>query len=84
MMPNKVLGTGFLVYVFSIRVLSMAVLVDFIGLYQGTFWPILSPTTFGHVRIRKDYIGISHVVFPCSFLVIFLVYYLSYSCIILG
>jgi len=30
-------GTGFLVYVFSIRVLSMEVLVDFIGLYQGTF-----------------------------------------------
>ena len=30
-------GPGFLVYVFSTRVVSMAVLVDFIGLYQGMF-----------------------------------------------
>jgi len=41
-------------------------------------------TLFGHDWIRKDYIGISLVVFPCSFLVIFHYYYLSYSCIILG
>jgi len=30
-------GTGFLVYVFSIRILSIAVFVDFIYLYQGMF-----------------------------------------------
>ena len=34
---GRMQGTGFLVYVFSTRVLSLAVLVDFIGLYQGTF-----------------------------------------------
>jgi len=35
----------------------------------GLFWQLL---LFGHVWIRKDYIGISLVVFPCSFLVILL------------
>jgi len=55
-----------------------------LGYIKARFWPILSPTPFGHVRNRKDYIGISLVVFPCSFLVIFHYYYLSYSCIILG
>jgi len=34
---EDLLGTGFLVYVFSTRVLSMVLLADFIGLYQGTF-----------------------------------------------
>ena len=34
---ERVYGTCFLVYVFSICVLSLAVLVDFIGLYQDTF-----------------------------------------------
>jgi len=48
------------------------------------FWTVLAATLFRHVRIRKDYIGISLVVFPCSFLVIFPYYYLSYSYIILS
>jgi len=55
-----------------------------LGYIKQRFWPVLVATLFGHVWIRKDYIGISLVVFPCSFLVIFLYSYLSYSCIILG
>ena len=79
----------FLVYVFSMRVLSMAVLVDFIGLYQGTILACFGSYCFGYVWIRKDYIGISLVVFPCSFSrhislllpVIFLYYSGLVSCI---
>ena len=55
-----------------------------LGYIKARFWPVLVATLCGHFWIRKDYIGISLVVFPCSFLVIFLYYYLSYSCIILG
>jgi len=55
-----------------------------LGYIKARFWPVLAATLFGHVWIRKDYIGISLVVFPCSFPIIFQYYYLSYSCIILG
>jgi len=55
-----------------------------LGYIKARFWPVLASTLFGHIWIRKEYIGFSHVVFPCSFLIIFLYYYLSYSCTILG
>jgi len=42
-----------------------------LGYIKAHFWPVLAATLFGHVRIRKDYIGISLVVFRRSFLVIF-------------
>jgi len=51
---------------------------------KARFWPVLATTHFGHVWIRKDYLGLVLWFFLCSFLVIFLYYYLSYSCIILG
>jgi len=61
---------------------------SFSGFYwvisRHVFWPLLAATLFGYVWIRKDYIGISLVGFRCSFLIIFLNYYLSYSYIILG
>jgi len=41
----------------------VAVLVDFIGLYQVTFLACFGSYSFGYVWIRKDYIGISLVVF---------------------
>ena len=55
-----------------------------LGYNKARFWPVLAPTHFGHVWIRKDYLGLVLLFFPCSFLPIFLYYYLSYSCIILS
>jgi len=62
----------------------VAVLVNFRGLYLGTFLACFGRDSFWKCWISKDYMVVSLVVFPCSFLVIFLHYYLSYSCIILG
>jgi len=57
---------------------------NLLGYIKARFCPVLVATLFGHVWIRKDYIGISLIVFPCSFFVIFHYYYLLYSNIILG
>jgi len=38
-----------------------------LGYIKAPFWPVLAATLFGQVWIRKDYIGISLVVFPCKF-----------------
>jgi len=34
-----------------------------LGYIKARFWPVLAATLFGYVWIRKDYIGISLVVF---------------------
>jgi len=47
----------------------------------GLFWQLLFLDMFGLGRII---LGLVLLFFPCSFLVIFHYYYLSYCCIILG
>jgi len=69
----------------STCVLSMAVLVDFIGLFQSTFFGLFCQLLFlDTFRLGRIILGLVLLFFPCSFLVIFLYYYLTYSCIILG
>ena len=38
-----------------------------LGYIKARFWPVLAATRFGHVWVRKDYIGISLVVFCLQF-----------------
>jgi len=67
------LGTGFLVYVFSARVSSMAVLVDFIGLYQSTFLACFGSYSFWNKS------GLGRIILGLVllfFLVVFSSYYL--------
>jgi len=62
----------------------MVVLVDFIGLYQGTFLACFGSYSLDMFELGMIILGLVLLFFPCSFLLILLYYYLSYSCIILG